>query len=38
VVDDNVHRSKLSRAARTRSRIIPELWPCHVVSAPLDRG
>jgi hypothetical protein len=27
VVDDNVHRSKLSRAARTRSRIIPELWP-----------
>jgi hypothetical protein len=27
VVDDNVHRSKLSRTARTWSGVIPERWP-----------
>jgi hypothetical protein len=31
VVDDNVHRSKLSRTARTCSGVIPERWPSPVL-------
>ena len=33
VVDDNVHRSKLSRTARTCSGVIPERWPSRTSAA-----